>query len=97
MRLFVAQFLFEILPGIGEPNLSNFTADFIVNFAGTFVSYCIEVVVAKAQCVPFPFVLSVYITSKHLVSIHGDLGYAGDFCELLLVFPIIRCPDDQMP
>src|SRR6476646_734321 len=32
-----------VLPGVGELNLNNFDADFIANFAGTFVSYCIDV------------------------------------------------------
>ena len=44
--IFVAHLL--VLPGVGESNLSNFAADFIVNFAGTFVRFRMDVA-AKTQ------------------------------------------------
>ena len=37
-----------VLPGVGESNLNNFAANFIVNSAGTFVRFRMDVA-AKTQ------------------------------------------------
>ena len=37
-----------VLPGVGESNLNNFAANFIVNFAGAFVRFGMDVA-AEAQ------------------------------------------------
>jgi hypothetical protein len=74
MLIFVAQF--KVLPGIGEPNISNFSADFVANFGPDYspqACSCKRSYFADASPIFFPkFAQIISIFSESTINLHAN-------------------------